>query len=326
MKTTTNLGLKKIELSDSPPDITVQDSNWDLIDKQLYGAVKYQKAGGTGTAITLSDVTLSDGFCKTFIVTANNSGAATTINGKSLYKPGGTAAPSLSAGKAEFVWYDAAGDCFFIKANTEVATQSTDGFMSSADKTKLDGVAAGANNYVHPASHPASMVTEDSSHRFTTDAEKNTWNAKASTAIATQSVNGLMSSTDKAKLDGVAAGANNYTHPASHPASIITEDSLHRFTTDTEKSTWNAKASTAIATQSANGLMSSTDKAKLDGVAAGANNYVHPASHSASMITGLPTSLPTNGGNADTVDGFHLTLSTTIPTTLTNNVICLVYE
>lgn len=31
-----------------------------------------------------------------------------------------------------------------------VATTSTAGFMSSADKTKLDGVAANANNYVHP--------------------------------------------------------------------------------------------------------------------------------------------------------------------------------
>lgn len=32
--------------------------------------------------------------------------------------------------------------------------------------------------------------------------------------------------------------------------------------------------------------------------------YTHPESHPASMITGLPTSLPANGGNADTVSGF----------------------
>ena len=32
------------------------------------------------------------------------------------------------------------------------ATQSVDGLMSSADKKKLDGVAEGANNYVHPTS------------------------------------------------------------------------------------------------------------------------------------------------------------------------------
>ncbi|MCD7999042.1 MAG: hypothetical protein LUH21_17645 [Clostridiales bacterium] len=40
--------------------------------------------------------------------------------------------------------------------------------------------------------------------------------------------------------------------------------------------TWNGKASTATATQSTNGLMAATDKKKLDGVATGANNYVHP--------------------------------------------------
>lgn len=31
--------------------------------------------------------------------------------------------------------------------------------------------------------------------------------------------------------------------------------------------------------------------------------------HTASQVTGLPTSLPANGGNADTVDGFHVNLA-----------------
>ncbi|MDP8229012.1 MAG: head fiber protein, partial [Candidatus Electryoneaceae bacterium] len=52
---------------------------------------------------------------------------------------------------------------------------------------------------------------------------------------------GLMSASDKSKLDGVAASANNYSHPANHPATVITEDSTHRFVTGTEKGTWNAK-------------------------------------------------------------------------------------
>ena len=119
MKTTNNLGLKKIELTDSPADITVQDSNWDLIDKHLYSAVSYQKAGGTGTAISLSDITLVDGYNKTFIVTTANTGGDTTINGKPLYKPGTTSAPSITPGKAVTVWYSQTGDCFFIKASAE---------------------------------------------------------------------------------------------------------------------------------------------------------------------------------------------------------------
>ena len=76
-------------------------------------------------------------------------------------------------------------------------------------------------------------------------------------------------SEEKAKLAGVAAGANNYQHPATHPASVIVQDSTHRFVTDSEKTTWNGKASTTVATQSANGLMSAADKKKLDDLTGG---------------------------------------------------------
>lgn len=116
---------------------------------------------------------------------------------------------------------------------------------TSAEKTKLSGIAAGANNYSHPTSDgnkhvPAngttntnkvlkasatagtyswgsvagSEVTEDSTHRFATDAEKAAWNAKAEAAEATTSTAGLMSSSDKTKLNGIATGSNNYTHPS----------------------------------------------------------------------------------------------------------------
>jgi hypothetical protein len=61
------------------------------------------------------------------------------------------------------------------------------------------------------------------------------------------------------------------------------------------------KAGKEAATGFKDGLMSTSDKIKLDGVADRANNYVHPVSHPASIITGLPTSLPANGGNADTI-------------------------
>lgn len=41
-------------------------------------------------------------------------------------------------------------------------------------------------------------------------------------ATATTSAAGLMSADDKTKLNGIATGANKYTHPSSHPASMIT--------------------------------------------------------------------------------------------------------
>lgn len=64
--------------------------------------------------------------------------------------------------------------------------------------------------------------------------------------------------------DGVATGANNYTHPVTHPPSIIAQDANNRFVTDTEKLDWNAKAPSTLATATTDGLMPATDKDKLN--------------------------------------------------------------
>ena len=83
------------------------------------------------------------------------------------------------------------------------ATVTTDGFMSKESYSKLESL----TNYAHPSTHAATMITEDSTHRFITDTERNNWNAKASTNIATPSTNGLMSNTDKQKIDRI---SNNF--------------------------------------------------------------------------------------------------------------------
>lgn len=54
-----------------------------------------------------------------------------------------------------------------------VVTDSLKGYMTPELKKKLDGIAAGANNYIHPSTHSASMITQDTTHRFVTDTEKN---------------------------------------------------------------------------------------------------------------------------------------------------------
>ena len=105
---------------------------------------------------------------------------------------------------------------------------------------------------------------------------------------ATSSVHGLLSAADKAKLDGIAAGANKYTHP-SYTART---NGLYKVTVDSSGHVSNvtavAKADiTALgipsqdttypaASSSAAGLMSAADKAKLDGIGSGANNYSLP--------------------------------------------------
>jgi hypothetical protein len=72
---------------------------------------------------------------------------------------------------------------------------------TAVEKTKLAGIAAGATNYTHPATHPPAIIAQDASNRFVTDAEKTAWNAKAGTAVATTSTNGLMSAVDKTLLN-----------------------------------------------------------------------------------------------------------------------------
>ena len=107
---------------------------------------------------------------------------------------------------------------------------------------------------------------------------------KASTAVATTSANGLMSSSDKSKLNGIATGAEvnvqsdwNQTSTSSDayiknkPSTFPPSSHSHAQSDITGLSTaLSSKASTALATTSANGLMSSADKSKLNGIAAGA--------------------------------------------------------
>ena len=60
--------------------------------------------------------------------------------------------------------------------NIPLVTNTIDGKMSKEDKLKLDGIEEGATNYEHPATHPATMITEDATHKFVTTDEKTRWN------------------------------------------------------------------------------------------------------------------------------------------------------
>ena len=140
----------------------------------------------------------------------------------------------------------------------DIATQESDGLMSKEDKIKMDGIEDNANNYIHPNTPNIRHVTDD---------QISYWNTKASTAVANQESDGLMSAEDKKKLDSIAYNANNYVHPNNEGI---------RHVTDAEKDYWNSKADKDLVTNSENGLMAAVDKVKLDGIEPNANNYVHP--------------------------------------------------
>ena len=101
----------------------------------------------------------------------------------------------------------------------------------------------------------------------------------------TQSSHGLMTAADKKKLDGIASGANAYTHPSA----TAYASGLYKITTNALGHVTAAAAVTKAditalgipgqdtnttydnATQSARGLMTAADKKKLDGISEGAN-------------------------------------------------------
>ena len=124
-------------------------------------------------------------------------------------------------------------------------------------------------------------------------------NNKANKTTATTSANGLMSKEDKSKLNGIATEANktvvdsNLSSTSTNPVQNKVINSAlsgkansshsHSITDVTNlQSSLDSKAGTSIATTSANGLMSSSDKTKLDGIATGATKVTVDTSLSSS--------------------------------------------
>jgi hypothetical protein len=163
-----------------------------------------------------------------------------------------------------------------ISANfIPLATQEVDGKMSKYDKKKLDNIEEGANKYVHPT---------DEFTRHVTDNQIAQWSAKADNVLADYTTDGLLTKEDKVKLDNIEENANFYEHPSTHSARIIEQTEDLTFISTEERNYWNAKADNKRATIFVDGVMSNTDKKKLDNIADGANLYTHPARHNPDVI------------------------------------------
>ena len=181
---------------------------------------------------------------------------------------------ALDAGSANPVQNKVVKTALDTKAGTAVATTSANGLMSAADKAKLDGIAAGATKVTVD-----SALSDASANPLQNKVIAAALDGKAGTAAATQSADGLMSKADKAKLDGIEAGATKTIVDAALDAG-----SANPVQNKVVKTALDTKAGTAAATQSANGLMSKADKAKLDGIAAGATKVIVDSVVSASSV------------------------------------------
>ena len=158
------------------------------------------------------------------------------------------------------------------------ATPSVPGFISAADKTKLDGVASSAAALTSSA--PANVGTTAAVGVGTTAARSDHVHAHAAQtdgtlhAPATTSAAGFLSAGDKTKLDGVSSGAAALASTA--PAAVAFSGSVGVGTTAARADHVHAHAAQtdgtlhAPATTSVAGFLSAGDKTKLDGVSSGA--------------------------------------------------------
>jgi hypothetical protein len=139
---------------------------------------------------------------------------------------------------------------------------STNDF-TTAEKNKLAGIAAGANNYSHPTSsgnkHIPSGGASGQILRWAADGTAQ-WGADNNTTY----------SAFKGATSAAAGGSGLVPAPAANNAGQFLKGD----------GTWATPPNTTYnnATSGAAGLMSAGDKAKLDGIAANANNYAHPTS------------------------------------------------
>lgn len=204
-----------------------------------------------------------------------------------------------------------------VSAATAVAKADITGLGIPGRDTTYD-VFTGATNGLVLKTNGA--PTPERENRFLK--ANGTWDIPPNTTynVVTTAANGLMSKEDKAKLDGVEAGAEEnqfaYTAVSVYQSGSLYsdgkrgilklwyEDPLYIWINTDNQLCFQIKE----ATSGGNGYMSSTDKEKLDGIDAGAEANVQPDwsvsdTTSDAFIKNKPTSLPANGGNASTVGG-----------------------
>lgn len=226
------------------------------------------------------------------------------------------------------------------------ATTSTAGLMSASDKVKLNSIAANANNYTHPSTHPASMITGLAS--VATSGSYNDLTDKPTIPVVPTNVSAFINDagylTQHQSLDGYAkksdvAALMSTKLGVTATAYAATRDGAGNNIVDTyarKTDIPNITVDAELSSTSTNPVQNKVIKVALDGKlgkndtavnASKVNNltvetavpknakftdtvYIHPPTHPASMISGLAT-VATSGSYND------LTNKPTIPEQIT---------
>lgn len=138
---------------------------------------------------------------------------------------------------------------FLALGETSTTAYRGDRGKIAYDHSQVDHAPANANYYVHPSSHPATMITQDTTHRFVTDTEKSTWNAKSTLALGTTSVTAFRGDQGLTAYNHSQTAHAPSDAPSNATFTAHTGDGVAHIT-GTERSTWNAKSNLALGTTS----------------------------------------------------------------------------
>ena len=193
------------DLTVSGTTTSINSTNLDVTDKLIAinrGGSTAASADGGGLFISGANESLTwdNGNSRfTFSDDLNVGGNLTlsgTVDGRDVASDGS---------KLDGIESGATADQTAAEIRTLVESATDSNVFTDADHTKLNGIAAGAEVNV------ATNITI--SEGSTTVEVQSSTGTNDSIAAATTSAAGVMTAADKTKLDGIAASANNYSHP-----------------------------------------------------------------------------------------------------------------
>lgn len=153
-----------------------------------------------------------------------------------------------------------------IGLNGKVDKVTGSSLMTDAEHNKLNNIENNANNYVHPSTHPANIIIEDSTHRFATDTEKASYADKYTKAETDNKISAVVTSLDyKEHVATFSDLSTTYPTPENGWTVSVDGDGItYKF----NGSEWIPISANSIplATTSVDGKMSKEDKIKLDNI------------------------------------------------------------
>lgn len=155
--------------------------------------------------------------------------------------------------------------------------------ITVAERNKLAAIEPNANNYKPPLSYSAEIIDQTDELQFVSETEKENYSDKYTKSETDNLLSSLSTGLVwKESVDTYEDITTTYPKPVKDWC-VSTKNGVYLY--DGSKWIGIGINVTPLVTKNNDGLMSKSDKSKLDTIAENANNYKHPSTHSADIIT-----------------------------------------